>query len=205
MKPSTQRWPDCAMRTSCASATAIARCDRSRASSIRPWWAAIIAAGNSAIGCAPSRPNCARSASESAAWRAADVPVARPPLEDAQQPQRVRLLGAIPGAHRDRATPRGACGRDRAHPTRRAGTPKDELAAPVDLPLRAATARARAPAPSARRGMPCPVRKWRNPNVASALHRSAASSSTRGSPRRPARRAPGHSSGRPSLPRCRRG
>ena len=64
MKPSTQRWPGCAMRMPSASASASARSDRSRASSIRPRCAAMNAAGSSEIG-RSSRPNCAPTAGAS--------------------------------------------------------------------------------------------------------------------------------------------
>ena len=50
------------------------------------------------------------------------LPVAGTPLQDAQQPERVRLIRVIPGVQGSRAGLREVHGRARARPTRRAGT-----------------------------------------------------------------------------------
>ena len=161
------------MRMPSASASASARSDRSRASSIRPWCAAISAAGNSAIGCAPSRPNCARSASESAAWRApsSQFPArhsrtlsshsAAPPRG---RPARSGLRAALRGVGRARSS----------SPDQTSWNARTDVASPVSGPC--GSDRSSASASSiCSRGMPRPPRKCRNPKVASALHRSAAS------------------------------
>ena len=88
MKPSTQPWPDCATRISSASARAIAPCALARASSTRPRWAAITAAGNSPGG--GSRPSCVLSSIESAAYRSASSQFP-PATRGARGPQRLCL------------------------------------------------------------------------------------------------------------------
>ena len=92
MKPSTQPWPDCPIRIRSASARATAALARARASSIRPRWAAMIAAGNSPVG--------RRGRAASGARRLGRVPVGlgpvpRPPFEEAQAPERERLRRSV--------------------------------------------------------------------------------------------------------------
>ena len=132
-------------------------CDLARASSIRPRCAAMMAAGNSCggISAAELRPEVQRVGRVSVGL----LPVPRPPLEEAQVPaallplprgrsapsRRSGLVEERPVRGRRPLTSRAA-NRDATSDRRRAAT-------------RAAIARARAPLPSPRVGMPRPVLK----------------------------------------------
>ena len=154
-KPSTQPWPDCAMRIPSASARAIARCALARASSIRPRCAAMIAAGNSSGGRRRGR------AAIEEVQRVGGVPRRPPPsslpaTREAQEPERIRLaVGVVPCPAQRAAPPGRAPARGRRPPTTRADDRR-----PTSDRRRAATrpaiARARAPLPSPRSGSRVP-------------------------------------------------
>ena len=109
--------------------------------------AAITAVGSSAIGCSPSRPNCAPTASASP-HGARPAPSCPPPLQEAQQPQPLDLVRGHPRRSGPRAAPRVAA------PARSSSPDQTSWNASTDVARRAcpaaASARARAPPPSAR-------------------------------------------------------
>ena len=176
-KPSTQLWPDCRDADSLGLGAGDRRCDLERASSIRPWCAAITAAGNSSGGI--RRPSCVLRSIELAVYRSA---FSQFPARHSRSPEyRARL--PLP---QRRSAPYGTpdlVEERRAHArpplTRRAGH-RTRTSGPRRAATRPAIVRARAPLPSSPLRCRVPRRSACGRTSASARQRSSASPDARG-------------------------